>query len=185
MNYKNPTKMYQIISKHGTVDINMETDADIADITADGRLLLTQKAQNLTIRNLGMADPSRAGIEFNDMLYPQRNNYTMQRHNYITPSKFQNKFDRLAFYDYDFKANDVVLSIGDYSDVNNVSVDTLYANNAYINTSAQNFKIEDGIITNYAEFRNSDKLGIVDNNFRRLLATPNIQLYTQKTGMKD
>ncbi|MGN1154519.1 MAG: PilZ domain-containing protein, partial [Candidatus Gastranaerophilaceae bacterium] len=114
----------------------------------------------------------------------QRSNYVMQKHNFTIPVKFKNQFDRLAFYDYDFKANNVVVSINDYADASrDVSIDTVYANNAYINSAETNFKIEDGIITNYAEFRNKDKLGIIDNDFRRLLVGPaDIQLYTAKTG---
>ena len=77
----------------------------------------------------------------------------------------------------------IVLSINDYADpTRSVSVDTLYANNAYINTPATNFKVEDGIVTNYAEFRNADKLGVVDNDFRRLIKGPDIQLYNAQTG---
>ena len=114
----------------------------------------------------------------------QRNNYLMQKHDFKTPVKFKNQFDRLAFYEYDFKANNVAVSINDYADESRkVSVDMVYANNAYINSSETNFKIEDGIITKYAEFRNKDKLAIVDNDFRRLLVGPaNLQLYTAKTG---
>ena len=62
-------------------------------------------------------------------------------------------------------------------------MDSLYADDAYINTSSLNFGIKDAIITNYAELRTKDKLGIVDNDFRRLLVGPaDIQLYTAKTG---
>ena len=327
-NSDNELKINQLISKHGSIDMDMESDTVIGKITADGGLILTQKAQNLTIKELSITNPSRGDIEFDDILYPhdnitldgedgtpiipkyaviraldamdtpersdstlkiysayvtgnngdnakyypdgsrladftlmadniyvnsdkapnsniptksypngykqtgttytdadfggsgdtvyraeglnvlgdsgeisidilgvdrdlvdellpnaQRNNYTMQKHSYNTPSKFKNDNNRLAFYDYDFKANDVVISINDYANSNRpVSVDTIYANNAYINTPAVNFKVEDGIISNYAEFRSKDKLGIVDNDFRRLIKPADIQLYTQKTG---
>lgn len=320
-NSNNDMKIYQMLSKHGIINFGMESDADIAEITAGGGLKLTQKYQNLTIRRLGFLSK---GLDFDDILYPhddiksddmslipkyvdikvldamdtperadstlkiysayvrgnngpdaeynpdgtkiadytlmadniyansdkapdsnvstksnpkgykqtgktytdadfggddtvysalglnvlgnskdtttikilgvdkskvddlipnaQRNNYKVQKQNFNTPSKFQNSKSKSKNNDY--KANDVVLSINDYGNKSKpVSVDKIYANNAYINTSATDFKVEDGIITNYAEFRNVDKLGIVDNDFRRLLVGPaDIQLYTQKTG---
>ena len=322
-NSSDPTKVYQMISKHGDINYDMETDADIAEITAGGGLKLTQKAQNLTIRKLGA---SSEGLNFDDILYPhdnlspsgsdispkyaiikvldamdtperadsnlkiysayvkgnngdnsqyypdggrladytlvadniyansykapssniptkaypegykqtqttwteadfggsdtliheaeglnvlgsggevsvdvlgvnrdevnalvpnaQRDNYALLEHDdfKIIPV-FRNENDRLAFYGYDFKAGDVVLSINDYADQNRpISIDTLYANNAYINTAAQNLKVEDGIISNYAEFRNG--LGynvIVDNDYHRLVPAT-VQLYTALTG---
>ena len=321
-NSLNPTKVYQMISKHGNIDYDMETDADIAEITAGGGLKLIQKAQNLTIRKLGA---SSEGLNFDDILYPhddlspsgsdiapkyviikvldamdtperadanlkiysayvtgnngdnshyypdgsrladytlvadniyansyrapnsniptkaypegyqqtqttwteadfggsdtivheaeglnvlgsggeisidvsgvdrdevntlvphaQRNDYAMLNHDFKIISKFHNKYDRLAFYGYDFKANNVVLSINDYADHNRpVSIDTLYADNAYINTAAQNLKVEDGIIADYAEFRNGWGYKVaVDNDYRRLVPVT-VQLYTALTG---
>ena len=319
-NSDNDMKIYQMLSKHGTIDFDMESNTDIAAITMGGGLKLTQKAQNLTIRRLGFLSD---GLDFNDILYPhdniksddmslipkyvdikvldatdtperadstlkiysayvrgnngpdaeynpdgtkiadytlmadniyansdkapdsnistksnpkgykqtgktyndadfggddtvysalglnvlgnsndtttvkisgvdkdvvdalvpdaQRNSYAIQKQNFNTPSKFQNSKGKSTNNGY--KADDVVLSINDYGNKSKpVSVDTIYANNAYINTSATDFKIEDSIITNYAEFRNKDKLGVVDNDFRRLIKPADIQLYTQKTG---
>ncbi len=114
---------------------------------------------------------------------PQRNNYEMQKSVSSTPNKFKNSLDRLPFYNYDFRAKNVVLSIDDYVNTNRgVSIDTLYANNAYINTKDSILGIEDGYIKNYAEFRNVDKLAVVDNNNIRKLEQADIQLYTKDTG---
>ena len=114
---------------------------------------------------------------------PQRNNYEMQLSVSSTPNKFKNAQDRLPLYNYDFRAKNVVLSIDDYVNTNRgVSIDTLYANNAYINTKDTNFAIEDGYIKNYAELRNADKLAVVDNDNIRNLKQTDIQLYTKDTG---
>ena len=56
------------------------------------------------------------------------------------------------------------------------------ADNAYINTAAQNLKVEDGIVTNYAEFRNGYGYKVaVDNDYRRLVPAM-VQLYTALIG---
>ena len=332
-NSTNETKIYQLISKHGDIDFDMESDAVIKEITAGKGLRITQKAQNLTIYNLGTSYSSigQNGGKFDDILYPhdgivygdsseesgesaipnyviirvldamdtpnrgdsnlkiysayvkgnhgentqyypdgsrladytlmadniyansdkapdstvstkanpdgykqtdkyydlsefgvddgkkysakglnaygdgetlsldvlgvdsdivndivsnpQRNSYKEQRSVDDTPDKFKNGQNRLPFYDYDFKVDNAVISVNDYADENRgVSFDTLYANNAYINTHDTNLGVQDGYINNYAEIRNRDKIAVVDNDFRRIVKPADIQLYTQKTG---
>ena len=336
-NSMNPTKIYQIISKHGSIDSDLESDAIINEITSGKGLVLTQKAQNLTILELGKSSSEDigGGTVFEDMLYPHdniaygnnhlnsdsgsiipsyinikvldaidtpnrsnstlniysayvkgnqgeytqyypdgtrladvtimadniyansdkapdsnistkenpngymqtgktyspadfggddtntysakginaygngeaisidilgvdkdivdnlvpganRNAYSEQRSLDNIPSKFKNDLDRVPFYGYDYRADNVVISVNDYADTNRgVVFDTIYANNAYINTSDSKLSVQDGYINNYAELRNSDKLAIIDNDYRRLLPAANIQLYTQKTGSFD
>ncbi|MCR5266475.1 MAG: hypothetical protein K6E29_07780 [Cyanobacteria bacterium RUI128] len=113
---------------------------------------------------------------------PQRNGYIVQRSKTKIPTPFRNKNDRTKFYDYDFKADNVYVSVNDYATENRgVSVDTVYADNAYINTRDTNLVVEDGVINNYAEFRNASKLAVVDNDYRRTVNS-DMQLFTKKTG---
>ena len=62
-------RVTNVISKHGSADIDFESNAEIEHITADDGLLITQKAQNLTIKEFGTSGGSSA-YAFNDMLYP-------------------------------------------------------------------------------------------------------------------
>ncbi|MBR3676498.1 MAG: hypothetical protein IKN71_05130, partial [Alphaproteobacteria bacterium] len=118
---------------------------------------------------------------------PQRNEYAEQTSLKDIPSKFRNSED--SIYDYDFRAKNAVISVNDYSDGNRgVEFDTLYADNAYINTLDTNLTVHDGYVKNYAELRNGNHdtnsnryLVVVDNDYRRLVPS-NVQLYTQKTG---
>ena len=331
-NSANETKIYQIISKHGSIDLDFESDAAIKEITANKGLTVTQKAQNLTIYDLGMPVSAQgASTPFEDMLNshddlvygidpvtpsnsvipnyiniraldamenagrsesnlriynatvagnhgentqyyengtrladvtlmadniyansykapdstvstkanpngykqtgrtytdeafggdgsvvyeahginaygdgepialdilgvdadivnalvsnPNRDKYTTQKSVSTTPAKFYNANDEIAYYGTDFKAKNVAISVNDYADTNRgVVFDTLYANNAYVNTKDTNLNVENGYITNYAEIRNNDKIAVVDNDFRRIVSPANIQLYTQKTG---
>ena len=79
--------------------------------------------------------------------------------------------------------------MNDYADdERGVEFNTLYADNAYINTMDTNLIIHDSYINNYAEIRNGNRdidsnryLAVVDNDYRRLVPS-NVQLYTQKTG---
>ena len=332
-NSSNETKIYQLVSKHGDIDFDMESDAVIKEITAGKGLRLTQKAQNLTIYNLGTSYSSagQTGEKFDDMLYPhddivygdssdksgesaipnyaiirvldamdtpnrgdsnlkiysayvrgnhgentqyypdgsrladytlmadniyansdkafdstvstkenpngykqtdksydlsgfgiedgkkysaqglnaygkgdtlsldvlgvdsdvvneivknpQRNSYNEQKSVDNVPDKFKNDQNRLPFYGYDFRTDNAVISVNDYAPENRgVSFDTLYANNAYINTNDTNLGVQDGYINNYAELRNRDKIAVVDNDYRRIVRPADIQLYTEKTG---
>ena len=332
-NSSNETKIYQLVSKHGDIDFDMESDAVIKEITAGKGLRLTQKAQNLTIYNLGTSYSSagQTGEKFDDMLYPhddivygdssdksgesaipnyaiikvldamdtpnrgdsnlkiysayvrgnhgentqyypdgsrladytlmadniyansdkapdstvstkenpngykqtdksydlsgfgiedgkkysaqglnayskgdtlsldvlgvdsdvvndvvknpQRNSYNEQKPVDNVPDKFKNDQNRLPFYGYDFRADNAVISVNDYAPENRgVSIDTLYADNAYINTNDTNLGVQDGYINNYAELRNRDKIAVVDNDYRRIVRPADIQLYTEKTG---
>ena len=114
---------------------------------------------------------------------PNRNIYVSQKSVSTTPSKFRNANDELTYYDTDYKAKNVAISVNDYVDTNRgVVFDTLYADNAYVNTKDINLDVSNGYITNYAEIRNNDKIAVVDNDFRRIVKPANVQLYTQKTG---
>ena len=333
-NSVNDTKLNQLISKKGTIELVLENNASIGEITADGGLSVTQKAQNLTIYNLGMMAGGQDGtkVEFDDMLYPhddiiissesvepekslipkyvilkvldaadnpnrgesnlkvysayvKGNNgdnahyypdgsrladvtimadniyansakapdstvptkanpfgyqqtgktytnavfggdgsvvyeahginaygpgnelsidvlgvdpdiisslfsgdssrfvYTAQESNPNVPTIFHNDSDRIPFYNVDYRTNTAVISVNDYVNTNRgVSFDTLYTNNAYINTGDINFRVEDGYVANYAELRNFDKIAVVDNDFRRLVSPADIQLFTALTG---
>ena len=61
-------KIHQMISKRGTTDFDLASDAIINEISAGKRLNVTQKAQNLTIMNLGMT--AEGTNSFADMLNP-------------------------------------------------------------------------------------------------------------------
>ncbi|MBQ7633118.1 MAG: hypothetical protein IJS88_03300, partial [Alphaproteobacteria bacterium] len=106
------------------------------------------------------------------------------------PETFKNSQD--SIYDYDFRAKNAVISVNDYTDgERGIEFDTLYADNAYINTLDTNLSVHDGYINNYAEFRNGDRaadinryLVVVDNDYRCLVPS-DVQLYTQKTGSFD
>ena len=137
------------------------------------------EGKELSIDILGV-DTDKVG---NYVYDAQRNQYVPQS-SLNTPSKFKNPNDEIKYYGTDYMAKTVSISVNDYADVQrDVVFDTLYAQDAYINTPAQNFSIVNGYITNYGEFRNKDKVGIVDNDYRRLLVGPSdIQLYTAKTG---
>ena len=118
---------------------------------------------------------------------PQRDGYKEQTSVKNIPSKFRNSQD--SIYDYDFRVKNAVISVNDYADnERGVEFDTLYADDAYVNTLDTNLTIHDGYINNYAELRNGNRdadsnrfLVIVDNDYRRLIPS-NVQLYTQKTG---
>ncbi len=72
-----------------------------------------------------------------------------------------------------------------YADVNLSGlgvIDVLRANKANINCSEIRFALNDGIINNYAEFRNKSKTAVVSNNDLSRVDYADIQLYTAKTG---
>ena len=324
-NSDNETQIYQIISKHGTLDLDLASNATINEISAGKELILTQKAQNMTIMNLGM--PAEGSDTFTDMLNPhddliygydpaapeksvvpqnikisvldavdtpersdsnlkiysatvrgsedeskqsdvtlmadniyvnsaeapdsdvstkdnpngykqtqktysdeqfggsgtiyeakgintlgeggaislnvsgvdadfvaemldepQRSDYEKQYPVEDIPSRFYNSENSIS--DYGFRAKNAVVSVNDYADTERgVEFDTLYADNAYINTMDTNLTIHDAYINNYAEFRNGNRdadsnrhLAVVDNDYRRLVPSSNVQLYTQQTG---
>ncbi|MBQ9035667.1 MAG: leukotoxin LktA family filamentous adhesin [Alphaproteobacteria bacterium] len=118
---------------------------------------------------------------------PQRNDYEKQYSFDNIPTRFQNKENNIS--DYGFKTKNAVISMNDYADdERGVEFNTLYADNAYINTMDTNLIIHDSYINNYAEIRNGNRdidsnryLAVVDNDYRRLVPS-NVQLYTQKTG---
>lgn len=98
-----------------------------------------------------------------------------------------------------YKAHEVTLSVNSSDESeetgNNrgLNINKIYADNAYVDTKDLNLSVRDGLITNYAEFRNGNRFGegnypgdyrwltVVDNDFRRLVDST-LQLYTEKTG---
>jgi len=113
---------------------------------------------------------------------PKRDKYSPQ-HSITPPKKFENPNDEITYYGTDYLAKNVTISANDYADTNRgIVFDTLYANDAYINTSNTDLSVTNGYITNFAELRNKDKIAVVDNDFRRLIKPADIQLYTEKTG---
>ena len=63
-------KINQMIAKRGTIAIDLNKDAVINKITAGKGLEITQKAQNLTILDLGTSSEAGEGELFEDMLNP-------------------------------------------------------------------------------------------------------------------
>ena len=316
-NSKNDTKINQLITKRGTIDLNLESNGIINEITAGNGLKITQKAQNLTIYNLGAVNDGNSDNSFDDMLYPhdniaygdssssdsiipkyvdikvldamdtpersdsnlkiysgyvignndnnptdiklmadnvyansydapdstvstkanpdgykqtqktyntkelggedkeytakglnaygdgapltidiagvdpdtvnavvknpKRNNYNKQNSGTDVPAKFQN--DNSNKHNSGYSAKTVAVSLNNNVNTNRgVAAGTINANNAYIDTKDTNLSIKDGNISNYAEFRNNDKVAVVDNDFRRIVKPADIQLYTEKTG---
>ena len=323
-NSDNPTKINQLISKKGNIDFTLGSDAEIREITSGDHLHILQKAKNLTIYDLGMAQSSEVQ-DFNDILYPHdgikvggkdedsvipqsvaievldskggnnadstlkiysaqvkgRNNgqgeydengrqvadisimadnvyansstapnstvetkanpngykqkdktysdsvfgiepsttydalgfnaygegtalsfdikgvnkdfvkenakdATRTNYNKVKPAKnvpdiFKNDNNKIK--DYDYKADNVVISVNDNVNTDrSVNLNSIYADNAYVDTTDSKLEVKDGYITNYAEFRNADKIGVVDNDYRRIVKPADIQLYTEKTG---
>lgn len=98
-----------------------------------------------------------------------------------------------------YKAHEVTLSVNSSDDSEatgynrGLNINKIYADNAYVDTKDLNLTVRDGLITNYAEFRNGNRFGegnysgdyrwltVVDNDFRRLVDST-LQLYTEKTG---
>ena len=89
-----------------------------------------------------------------------------------------------------YKVDNVAVSVTSEPNLSRgVIFNKLYANDAYIDSQQPNIAVNDGYITNYAEFTSGkyDKnylKAIVDNNYRRLINPDyvNAQLFTQKTG---
>lgn len=118
---------------------------------------------------------------------------------YETIEIFNNKFQVPGGNAY--LADDVAISVNtapgtaDTGYNRGMNINKIYANDAYVDTKDLNLSIRDGIINNYAEFRNGNRggegnyggdydyrwLAVVDNDFRRLVDST-VQLYTQKTG---
>lgn len=117
------------------------------------------------------------------------------------------KFQTIEFFNNKYQipdgsaymANEVTLSVNsgegsaDTGNNRGLNINKIYANDAYVDTKDLNLSIRDGLINNYAEFRNGNRGGegnyagdyrwltVVDNDFRRLVDST-LQLYTQKTG---
>ncbi len=110
-----------------------------------------------------------------------RTNYNIVKPAENVPDKFTNTNNQIN--DYDYKANNVVISVNDNVNTNRgVNINSIYSDNAYVNTKDSKLAVQDGYITNYAEFRNKDKIAVVDNDYRRIVEPADIQLYTEKTG---
>ena len=110
-----------------------------------------------------------------------RTNYNATTQPENIPEKFAN--NEYQKTDNGYVANNVVISVNDNVNTNRgVNINTIYADNAYINTKDSELAVQDGNITSYAEFRNADKIAAVDNDYRRIVKPADIQLYTDKTG---
>ena len=62
------TNIAHLISKRGSIDFALGSDAEIAEITSNDHLHILSKSKNLTIYNLGKI--SGGSEDFNDLLYP-------------------------------------------------------------------------------------------------------------------
>ncbi len=62
------TNIAHLISKRGSIDFALGSDAEIAEITSNDHLHILNKSKNLTIYNLGLI--SGGSEDFNDLLYP-------------------------------------------------------------------------------------------------------------------
>ena len=109
-----------------------------------------------------------------------RTNYNVQSP-VAQDAKFVNVNNQIS--DHDYRVNNAVISVNNNSSTNrNVVMNSIYADDAYIDSNAAELSVLDGYINNYAEFRNENKKAIVDNDFRRRLKPADSQLYTSKTG---
>lgn len=112
----------------------------------------------------------------------QRDDYIVQTQKSNVPKPFINENDKTALYGYDYAADNIYISVNDYVySARGVVFETIYADNAYVNTHDTNLSVNDGVISNYAEFRNQSKLAVVDNDYRRIVHS-DMQLFTRKTG---
>jgi len=137
------------------------------------------EGESLTIDILGV----NHDIVNDFVTHPHRTQYNADNSVGATPTKFQNTNKENSYYKDSFNAKNAVISVNDYSDTNRgVVLNNIYADNAYINTKDTNLSVKNGNIKNYGEFRNNDKMAVVDNDFRRIVKPADIQLYTQKTG---
>ena len=109
-----------------------------------------------------------------------RSNYNVQTP-IVPDAKFANANNQIT--DHDYRVNNAVISVNNNSSVDRaVVMNTIYADDAYIDSNASKLNVLDSYINNYAEFRNVNKKAIVDNDYRRRLGPAESQLYTAKTG---
>ena len=109
-----------------------------------------------------------------------RTNYNVQKPVAQDP-KFLNTNNQIK--DYDYRAKNAVISVNNNSSINRgVVMNSIYADDAYVDTKNDNLKVKDGYIKDYGEFSNIDKKITVDNDYRRRLRDADTQLYTAKTG---
>lgn len=159
---------------------NTYTDAQLG-INGDS----VYQAQGLNSSGLGkpiVLDIKGVSKEFVDenVTSATRTNYNVQTPISQDP-KFANPNNQIT--DYDYRANNVAISINNNnSQDRGVVLNSIYADDAYIDTKNSNLSVKDAYIKNYAEFSNADKKMTVDNNFRRRLRDADIQLFTAKTG---
>ena len=66
--YGDKTNIAHLISKRGSIDFALGSDAEISEITSNNHLHILSKSKNLTIYNLGKI--SGGSDDFNDLLYP-------------------------------------------------------------------------------------------------------------------
>lgn len=117
-----------------------------------------------------------------------RTNYNVQKRIKNVPKDFVNPNDKIT--DYDYKANNVVISVNNENTLNRgVNFTTLYSDKAFVDTKDEKLSVKDSYITDYAEFRNGNGIDnykyvtVVDNGKRKhLIPKSTWQLYTEKTG---
>ena len=143
------------------------------------------KAQGINSYGEGKAivlDVKGVSKEFVD---DNTNSATRTNYNIQTPvaqdPKFANPHNQII--DHDYRAKNVVLSVNNNSSIDrDVVLNSIYADDAYVDTKGMDLSVKDGYIKDYAEFSNADKKITVDNNFRRRLRDADTQLFTAKTG---
>ncbi len=109
-----------------------------------------------------------------------RTNYNVQTSVAQEPM-FANPDNQIV--DHDYRTKNTVISVNNNSSTNRGAVfNSIYADDAYIDTNGTDLSVKDGYIKDYAEFSNIDKKITVDNNYRRRLRDADTQLYTAKTG---
>ena len=139
------------------------------------------------LNSYGTGKPIVLDIKGVSKEFVEENTTTATRTNYNvqTPveqeQKFVNPDNQIT--DHDYRTNNTVISVNNNnSQDRGVVLNTIYANDAYVDTKNSNLVVKDGYIKDYAEFSNADKKITVDNDFRRRLRDADTQLYTGKTG---
>lgn len=154
-------------------------------------------ALTFDIQGVSQDDVISAGGDVNSRDYNLQNPVTSPKPEFQNPNAFTNTVA---------KADNVSISVnsGENSPTDNrgMTIEKLYADNAYVDTKDLNLKAIDTFITDYGEFRNGNReattggypisedyrwLNIVDNDYKRNLSNiygipVTSQIYTDKTG---
>ena len=139
------------------------------------------------LNSYGTGKPIVLDIKGVSKEFVEENTTTATRTNYNvqTPVEQEQKFanpDNLIT-DHDYRVKNAVVSVNNNNPQDRgVVLNTIYADDAYIDTKNSDLSVKDGYIKDYAEFSNANKKMTVDNDFRRRLRDADTQLYTEKTG---